>query len=177
MQDQIALTGEQSDHKIAGITQDQAAAEATVDRLREQLALSAAAVRLLKPEDDEVNRTLEPESRGIWKTLVRGHVWLAGVGAIIGLLVFLVMLLLEVRFVVDNPLAAGLALFAFCTVGGLLLGGALTLRPDHVPFLVAARAALRKGQAVVVVHAETMEQRRQARQILDQAGFKTVGTL
>lgn len=177
MQDQMTLTGERSDHKIAGITQDHAAAEAAVNSLREQLTLSASAVRLLTPEDEEVNRTLEPESHGIWKTLVRGHVWLAGVGAIVGLLIFVLMLQLEVQFVVANPIAAGLALFAFCTVGGLLLGGALTMRPDHVPFLVAARAALRKGEAVIVVHAENMEQRQQAKQILEQSGFKTVATL
>jgi len=41
----------------------------------------------------------------------------------------------------------------------------------------AARAALREGRTVVLVHAGTLEQRRQAQEILNQSGLKTVGTL
>lgn len=177
MHAKMALTGEQSDHKIAGISTDPAAADSVVGTLREKLTSSDAVVELLAPGEEGIDQALEPESRGIWKTLIRSHLWLAGVGAVIGLLVFVLMLQLDVRFVVDNATAAGLLLVAFCTVGGLMLGGALTLRPDHTPFLVAARAALRKGQTVVVVHAESLEQLQQAQEILDQAGLKTVRTL
>lgn len=177
MQENMALTGEHSDHKVAGIAKDRAAAESVVEILREKLNTSGAAVQLLVPGKEGIDRALEPESSGIWKTLVRSHLWLGGVGAVIGLLVFVLMLQLEVRFVVDNTTAALLLLLAFCTIGGLLLGGALTLRPDHTPFLVTTRAALREGQMVVVVHGETLEQVRQAQEILDHAGLKTVRTL
>lgn len=177
MEEKMALTGEQSDHKVAGIAKDRAAADSAIKTLRERLSLGEAAVQLLTPGEKGVNQALEPESRGIWKTLVRSHLWLAGVGAVIGVLVFLLMFQLEVRFVVDNAMASVALLVVFCTIGGLLIGGALTLRPDHMPFLVAARAALGKGQTVVVVHAETLEQVQQAQDILDQAGLQTVRTL
>lgn len=77
-----------------------------------------------------IDRALEPESSGIWKTLVRSPLWLGSDGAVIGLLVFVLMLQIEVRFVVDNATAALLLLLAFCTIGGLLLGNLLTLRRD-----------------------------------------------
>lgn len=177
MQAKMTLTGEQSDHKITGISSDRAIADTAIETLRERLQLGSSAVQLLTPGEDAIERSLEPESSGIWKTLIRSHLWLAVLGAFIGALIFLLMLQLEARFVVDNAVAAGALLIAFCTIGGLLLGGALTLRPDHMPYLAAARAALRKGQTVVVVHAESLEQAQLAREILDQAGLRTVRTL
>ena len=177
MDEKMSLTGEQSDHKIAGISRDRATADSAIEILREKLGLGDDAVQSLSPGAEGIDQALEPESSGIWKTLVRSHLWLAGVGAVIGLLVFLLMFQLEVRFVVDNATASVALLVVFCTIGGLLIGGALTLRPDHMPFLVAARAALRKGQTVVVVHAETLEQVQQAQDIFNQAGMKTVRTL
>lgn len=177
MQREMALTGEQSDHKVAGSTNDHEAAEFALEKLRRKLSLDESDVELLTPADQDINRSLEPESKGIWHTLIRSHLWLGGLGGLIGLLVFGLMYQLDVPFVVGNAMAAASLLLGFGIVGGMLLGGALTLRPDHAPFLVAARAALRAGRIVVVVHARTLEQRRQAEEILDQAGLETVATL
>jgi hypothetical protein len=173
----MALTGEASDHKVAGVISDEATAHELADAVRAGVGLTEAQVRVVGPEDKQIGRALEPESRGIVHTMIRAHLWLGLAGAVIGALAFGIMFSLGVGFIVLNPWRSVLLLIGFGTIGGLLLGGAVSLRPDHSPYIAASREALRQGRYVVVVHATSTDELERAEAILKANAGETVRTL
>jgi len=58
-----------------------------------------------------------------------------------------------------------------------MLAGAVSLRPDHTPYISASRDALKQGKHVVVVHATSTDQLNQAEGVLKANGGETVRTL
>jgi len=177
MRDVVRLTGEKYDHEIAAIFDAHQAAEAAAKKLREALSLKAAQVEVLDPDDKHPGRALEPESRGIFGTLLRAHFWLGAGGALLGFLLFQVLLYAGVPMVASSPVMAGIVLIGFGAVAGLLLGGLVTLRPDHDPYIFKVRAALKEGHSAVVVHGSSIEQRKAAESQLDRLGGEVVHSL
>jgi hypothetical protein len=173
----MALTGEASNHKVIGLVDDEAAAQALAAGVRAGAGLKESQVRLLSPGDGNVGQTLEPENRGIKHTMIRAHLWLALAGAVLGLLAFGVMIALGVQFIVLSPWWSALLLTGFGTVGGLMLGGAVALRPDHSPYIAVSREALRQGRHVVVVHATSIDELERAEAILKAGAVETIRTL
>ena len=78
------------------------------------------------------SRKLEPEQAGIWRTLIRAHVVAGTAGVIAGVLVYLGFLLADSAAVKSTPGMSLVAMVFFGGLIGLLLGGLLTARPDHV---------------------------------------------
>lgn len=109
--------------------------------------------------------------------MIRAHIWLGLAGAVLGLLAFGNMLALGVQFIVLSPWWSALLLIGFGTIGGLMLGGAVSLRPDHSPYIAASREALQQGKYVVVVHATSADELEQAEAILKPNAGETVRTL
>lgn len=177
MKHRMALTGEASDHKVAGFVADEAAAHELAAAVRAGAGLKESQVRVLSPGDHRIGRTLEPESRGIVHTMIRAHIWLGLAGAVVGLLAFGIMFALGVQFIVLSPWWSALLLIGFGTIGGLMLGGAVSLRPDHSPYIAASREALQQGKYVVVVHATSADELEQAEAILKPKAGETVRTL
>lgn len=177
MKHHMGLTGEVSNHKVAGLIDDEDGARELAAAVRAGTGLNEAHVRVLSPGDDNVGRTLEPESRGIMHTIIRAHLWLGLAGAVVGILAFGIMIALDVQFIVLSPWWSAFLLTGFGTVGGLMLGGAVSLRPDHSPYIAAAREALEKGKHVVVVHATSTGELNQAEAILKANAGETVRTL
>lgn len=173
----MALTGETSDHKVAGVMGGEAAAHETAAAVRAKTGMREEQVRVLSPGDDRIGPTLEPESRGILHTMIRAHIWLGLAGAVVGALACGIMFALGVQFIVLSPWRSAVLLIGFGTVGGLMLGGAVSLRPDHSPYIAASRDALRQGNSVVVVHARSTAELKQAEVILKASTAETVRTL
>ncbi len=177
MKHPMALTGEASDHKLVGLVDDEAAAHELAAAVRLGTGLNAAQVRLLHPGDDSVGRALEPESRGIKHTIIRAHLWFALAGTVVGILAFAIMIALGVQFIVLSPWWSAFLLTGFGALGGLMLGGAVALRPDHSPYISASREALRQGRHAIVVHATSIDELDHAEAILKASGGETVRTL
>jgi hypothetical protein len=177
MKHRMGLTGEASDHKVAGLIADEAAAHEIAAAVRAGTGLKEGQVRVLSPGDERIGRTLEPESRGIVHTMVRAHIWLALAGAVAGALAFGILMAQDVQFIVLSPWWSALLLIGFGTIGGLMLGGAVSLRPDHSPYITASREALEEGRHVVVVHATSADELEQAEGILKAHAGETVRTL
>lgn len=177
MKHRMALTGEAFDHKVAGLIAGEAAAHEVAAAVRAGTGLKESQVSVLSPGDDRIGRTLEPENRGIVHTMIRAHLWLGLAGAVAGILAFGIMIALGVQFIVLSPWWSALLLTGFGTIGGLMLGGAVSLRPDHSPYISASREALEEGRHVVVVHATDTDEREQAEAILKANTGETVRTL
>ncbi len=174
------LFGERALTKVIGVYADRVAAVAAREQLKRVPGLDAERVLLLSPDEPPdpqhlaFSRRLEPEPRGIERTLIRTHLILGGLGAVAGLMVFMVMWLYGQSVAQESPaLMLSVTLF-FGTLFGLLGGGFLSLRLDHVRVIAIARSAMRRGRWVVVVHPRNPAQTRDALGILRDSSRRVV---
>ena len=172
-----AVTGELSNSKVAAVFPREAAARAAAQAVAAALDLDAAQVQVITPSEPHPGRKLEPESRGIWRTIVVAHVRLGIVGAVVGVVAFAVLHAIGLPFITASPVAAALILLGFGAVAGLMLGGLVSLRPDHDRYVEATRDAMEAGNTTVVVHAFSVEQRHQAAEFLRGQGGEVTSTL
>lgn len=173
----IPVTAEVSNHKVAAVFPDAGVARQAAAAVASTLALGASQVQLIRPDEPHPGRKLEPESRGIWHTIVVAHVKLGIVGAIAGAVLFGVLYAMALPFIVNSAVAALLVLVFFGAVAGLMLGGLVSLRPDHDRYVEATREAMEEGRTTVVVHAFSVEQRAQAADFLRARGGDVTSTL
>ena len=171
------ITGELSNSKLAAVFPHERAARAAAQAVSAALSLGSAQVQVITPAELHPGRKLEPESRGIWRTIVVAHLRLGIAGAVAGLLLFAALYATGVPFIVNSPVAAGLVLLFFGTVAGLMLGGLVSLRPDHDRYIAATRDAMATGNTTVVVHAFSADQRDQAAELLRAEGGEVTSTL
>lgn len=171
------ITGEASNSKVAAVFATAGAARDAARELAEALSLDAAQVKVITPSEPHPGRKLEPESRGIWHTIVIAHIRLGIVGAVLGLVAFAIGYAMDIRFVTSSPVATCLVLLFFGTVAGLFMGGLVSLRPDHDRYVLAAREAMEHGRTTVVVHAFTAAQADQAADFLRGQGGEVTSTL
>lgn len=177
MTDTSPISGERSNSKVAAVFADDAKARDAARLVGAALSLQPAQVQVIAPGGPLPGRMLEPESRGIWRTIVVAHLRLGLAGAAAGLVVFLVLRAMGLALIVNSPLAASLSLLFFGTVAGLMLGGLVALRPDHDRYVEATREAMARGMTTVLVHAFSAEQREQAADLLREQGGDTTSTL
>ena len=172
-----ALTSEVSNSKVAAIFADATAARAEAARVRDTLQLSEAQVQVVTPADPRPGHKLEPESHGIFRTMIRAHVVLGLAGAVAGAVAFGVFMAMDIPFIVNSAVMSAALLVGFGAVAGLMFGGLVTLRPDHDPLINKVQHALGEGRSAVVVHAFSHEQSAQARELLLQSSDDVVSTL
>ncbi|WP_024890626.1 hypothetical protein [Luteimonas huabeiensis] len=172
-----SVTGETSDSKVAAVFDSEAAARAAAAEIRSALGLQDSQVQVVTPHDRYPGRKLEPEGRGIFRTILIAHYKLGIVGLIVGALVFAALWAMGIEAVANSPWLAGGLIVGYGGVFGLMAGGLVSLRPDHDPYLLKVRGALKAGRSAVVVHAFSTEERDRAREALAARGGETIATL
>lgn len=159
--------GEQSLTKIAGIFESRVKAETTVLRLRQAAGMSEAQVKLVGPQDPmgsvdpSLSHKLEPESSGIWRTVLRAHLVTGIIGMTMGAMLYLSLYLAGNESVLSHPLVALVVMLFFGGIFGLLFGGLLSLRPDHYWVMAAVRKAIKRGRWAVISHPVNHDQTRE----------------
>ncbi|MBD7986829.1 riboflavin biosynthesis protein RibA [Luteimonas sp. Sa2BVA3] len=171
------LTGEVSNSKLAAVFDSSADARAAAAALLSEAGLQPQQVKVVGPDEPDANIKLEPEGRGIWRTIVVAHVKLGIVGAILGAIAFGIMMWAGLPFVTRSPVAAAAATIAFATVGGLLLGGLVSIRPDHDRYVQATHDAMEARRTTVVVHALSKDEQQRASELLAARGAEVTATL
>lgn len=171
------ITGEVSNSKVAAVFANADTAREIAGQVRRALQLSEQQVQVITPFDRRPGLKMEPEDRGIFQTMVRSHARLGAVGVVAGLLVFAVLWARGVPWIVNSAVMAAAVLVGFGAVAGLLLGGLMTLRPDHDPYILKVRSALGEGRSAVVVHAFTRQQKVDAEALLGKASGEVIATL
>lgn len=158
------LFGERSLTKVAALFASKGQAESVAREVKRAAHLDDPQVYLLGPSDDSAvpspafSRKLEPEQAGIWRTLIRAHIVMGVVGGAIGVLIWVGLLAAGNVAVKSTP---GMSLFGFVAFAGaigLLVGGVLTVRPDHSLVITTVRRAIRQGRWALVVHPLTQKQ-------------------
>lgn len=176
------MFGEKSLTKVAGLFGQRAQAESAMARLSETVGLQTGQVRLLGPDDaraphrDLFGRKLEPEQRGMFRTLLRAHLATAIIGAVLGVLVFWWFYRTQPA-VASSPVLAFIAIVFFAIVLAMIIGGLITIRPDHVQLISHVRRALRDNRWAVVVHPVDSTQTEAAKSLLQGAGAEVISSL
>lgn len=176
------LFGERSLTKVAGLFLQKSQAESTMEQMLRG-GLDAAQVRLLGPKDARMarqemfGRAVEPESQGIARTFLQTHLVGGMAGAVAGLVMYMWFFRSGHPMIVSSPAVAFIAIVGFATTFGLLAGGLLTLRPDHVRLITRVRSALRHDQWAVVAHPINSEQTERVREVMEKNAAEVVTTL
>lgn len=177
------MFGEKSLTKVVALYDDKASAEAMVGRVLRLPGMEPTQVRLLSQADlkthraDLFGRKMEPEQRGIFQTAFRAHMVAGFGGFVLGLLLYAYWMNTGHPMITSSPMLAFIAIVGFATTFGLLLGGLVTLRPDHVRVITQVRSALRKGRWALVVHPTDSHQTQLAQELLEGSGAKVLRTL
>lgn len=159
-----AIFGEHSLTKVAAVFDSRSAAETAVLRLRQVSGMNASQVNLVGPSDSAgvvdapLSRKLEPEPAGIWRTLIRAHVVTGSIGVLAGGVLYLGYRLVGNTAVMSSPLLSLGLMFFYGGIFGLMVGGGLSLRPDHYRVMAAVRKAIKQGRWAVISHPVNHEQ-------------------
>jgi len=160
------LFGEKSLTKIAAILDSRGRAEITALRLRQATGMSDAQIKLVGPQDTlgivdaPLSRKLEPESSGIFHTILRAHLVTGLMGMALGALFYLGLWMMGNTSVSSHPVLMLFVSLFFGMIFGLLLGGLLSLRPDHYRVTAAVRKAIKRGGWAVISHPVNHDQTR-----------------
>lgn len=173
----IPVSGEVSNSKLAAVFESEVVARAAVAEVTAGAGLEPAQVKLVTAGEPNPNIKLEPEGQGIWRTIVRAHAWLGGAGVVVGLLVFALMMWLDVPAISASPWTSFVIFVVFGGIAGLLVGGLVSLRPDHDRYVLATQEAIDERKATVIVHALSPEQAESAARVLSRLGANITRTL
>lgn len=172
-----ALFGEKATTKLAGLFDNQEQLESVSAELRTVSGLQNTQLLVVRPHDSDFDKKLEPETQGVVRTAVRSHVALGFAGLVAGAILWIVLYVLGVGAVVSSPFYSAGVILAFSLVGGMLLGGLVTARPDHQAVIQAVDTATKAGRWSLVIHPRDEEQCQAAEKVLRGAGVETVRSL
>ena len=172
----LAILGEEFPSKVGAEFTNGDEARRAADLLIKRTGINDRQVRVIEPRDPVMGRKLEPEASGIARTLVRSHVILGVAGLLVGLIAATLLILLAIQPFSSNPFYSVGAAGFFGAVAGLLLGGLVSLRPDHDKLITWVEDASRRGRWFVLVHTRSHLQQRKAREALEAISDKVVGT-
>ncbi len=175
--DKSTIIAEESPNKVGAVFSSATAAESVMTSLSDKTGIHRNQIMVIKPGDKCLEQKLEPESHNIWRTLVRSHLWMGAIGLSIGVLFAVALLMIDVPALVYSPLYGIVILGVLGALLGLMVGGLISLRPDHDLMILRAKEVTGKGRWFLVVHAKNLSQQRSAKSILNQVSDDVVASL
>ena len=170
------LFGERSLTLVAAVFDDRGSALRAFHALR-AMSSRKLGIALITPSDPRLARKMEPESRGIWHTLIRSHAWLALAGAAAGLVLAALLLAVGWPAALASPRATVGLGGIFGMFVGVLVAGLLTLRPDRARVTTKVREASEDGYWSVVAHPVSAHEAAVAQDVLSMAGGHVMRSL
>ncbi len=159
--------GEQYTHKVSAEFATRELAEDVVAQLAADSGLAQSRVELVVPGDQQLGSKVEPESRGIARTAFTSHLVLGLAFLVLGLATAWLLVTFGPPLTRSSPVMVFIVLGFFPTLVGLMLAGAITLRPDHDPLIASTRKAAQTVRWTVIVHCADEEQKQRAKELLD----------
>lgn len=169
-----ALFGEKATTKLAGFFDTQEELERVSSELRRVSNLQNTQLWVVRPHAADFERRLEPETQGVARTAIRAHLILGTIGLLAGSVLWAILYVLEIPAIVSSPYYSAGAIVAFAIVGGLLLGGLITARPDHQVVIQAVDNATKAGRWSLVMHPRDEGQCKSVEEVLAAAHVEKV---
>ena len=173
----LPITGEVSNSKLAAVFDSRDAARSAEHEVIIEAGLSPAQVKVITATDPDPGIRMEPEGQGIWRTILLAHAWLGIAGVVVGLLAFAAMMWLDVPAIAASPWISFVIFVVFGGIAGLMLGGLVSLRPDHDRYVLATQEAAANNRTTVVVHALSADQADHAARVISGLGADVTRTL
>ncbi|WP_205340701.1 hypothetical protein [Denitrificimonas caeni] len=167
MSEHDVLLGEKFPHKVSAQYNSQESADRAAQLLVDNAELPRNQIRIVQPYDPNMARKIEPESKGIARTLVKSHTVLGIGGLVLGLLIAAILVSIGPVMTRSSPMFTFIALGFLFSFLGLILGGAISLRPDHDPLIEKTRTATDTGHWTVIAHCTTIEQQTRVKDTID----------
>lgn len=162
----VNVTEEQHPAKVAAVFNSETEANRAQEELINSGQFASQVINIIRPEDPSLSEKIEPESHGIAKTIVKSHGVLGIVGLFAGMILASILVAAGPTYTQDSPLPTYLALSFFGLLLGLMVAGAVTLRPDHDPLINQTVEASHKNKWTVIVQTDDHEQNHLAKRIL-----------
>ncbi len=163
----VNVIDEQHPAKVAAIFKTESDAHSARQALIDQGNFASKLINIIKPEDPNLSKKIEPESHGIAKTILKSHGILGIVGLFAGFILASILVAAGPTFTQDSPLPTYLALSFFGLLIGLMVAGAITLRPDHDPLINETIEASHHQQWTVIVQTDDRDAVHKAKEILE----------
>ncbi|MEE4144203.1 MAG: hypothetical protein V2I26_05325 [Halieaceae bacterium] len=142
-------------------------ADRTVKALVDEGGFERKQVTVIKPNDQDLEHKLEPETRAIGAGVAMVHLGWTVAGLLVGLAAAWLLVHLGPPITRSSPLLTYLALVLICPMLGFFLGSVISLRPDHDRLVGKARAATGSQHWTVVVHCADGDQKDRAKRVMD----------
>ena len=167
MFEQGVLLGEDFPHKVSAGFDNHSAAEEAAWSLVHKAGLPPSQIRVVRPDDTHMETKVEPETRGVARTLLKTHIVL-GLGAlVVGLVTAAVLVTVGPVLTRSSPVMTFIALGFLFPALGLMLAGAISLRPDHDPLIEKTRSASETGRWTVIAHCADNDEKSLAKATMD----------
>lgn len=161
------LQGENFSHTVSAQYDSQSSADQAVQRLIHKAQLAPHQIVVVQPHDPHMGHKVEPDDKGIARTLVKSHAVLGLGGLVLGLVLAAVLVLFGPPVTRSSPLMTFIALGFICPIFGLIIAGAVSLRPDHDLLLEKTRTATDEGRWTVIAHCTDTEQQTRVKETID----------
>lgn len=169
------IFGEKSTTLVAADFRSSESAENAAEHVRHEL--TRGTVNVVPPNDPDLARKMEPEQAGIWRTMIRSHLVFGVAGLLLGLGVAAALLASGAAAAVASPTMTLIFLGMFGAFVGMLVGGLVTLRPDHARVITQVREATRHGRWAVVAHPRSEQEAQAASRVLTGAGGDVIRSI
>ncbi|MDO6695511.1 hypothetical protein Q4574_19585 [Aliiglaciecola sp. 3_MG-2023] len=167
---------EQHPSKIVAVYENEFKAKQAAEKLINTAEISEDQFNIVAPEDRQFERKIEPETQAVGKTLLASHLMLGLIGMVTGLLVASSLIIAGTQFAVSSPIMLIIATGTLGTFMGLLVAGAVSLRPDHDSVVNKARDATHHNKWSVIVHAKDRQQIQQAKKVMKDSAVRFAET-
>lgn len=147
-----AITDEKTPSRIAAIFDNQADAEKAQTLLIDSGGFAGNKINIIRPHDDSISKKLEPETAGVWHTIIKSHVVLGIIGVVVGLIAAAIAMMVGPEFLSART---GTVYFAFAMIFGMLglmLAGFVSVRPDRDIVVMKTVEAVQNGKWALVLH-------------------------
>lgn len=163
--------------KIAGVYEQESSAQQAINLLQDEGGFSPDEVTMIRPDDANFGEKLEPDNKGIARTLLGSHIILGGCGLIFGLILAAILSFYGPALTTSSPLMVFISLPTLGVFIGLLVAGVVALRPDHDPLINQTRHATNHHQWTVVVQTKDDAQIQQAKKLMQTSATSIAETL
>lgn len=174
---EIEIQDEKHTGRVAAVFGSEQAANAAKQKLIEHGKINPGVISIVKPDDSQLSKKIEPESHGIAKTLVKSHVWLGLAGIIIGVIIATILVTVGPDIAQTSPLLIYIVFVFFGAVLGLMLAGGISLRPDHDPLITQTVEASQEHHWSVIVQTDDQDDINLVKKLLEKSAIEVSETL
>ncbi len=171
-----ALSDQALRAQVGAVFADEADVHKAVEQLISRIGVSARQIRIVEPGDPAAVRQQEPKGSGIAGMLLQSKSILGVAGLLFGVVISLLLILLAGDPFTGNPYYTLLIVGLSGTIGGLLLGGLASLRPDR-DWLATWIEGASNERWLLLIEVRNLEQDLRVKDVLERVSDKVVGVL